>query len=116
MDHIATDDVSLAEVADGVYLGDVSTGDRASMKYWRVDPGATLPVHEHDNEQIGYVLRGTLTAIVGAETTEIVLEEGDAYRFPSGVRHGAENRSDEPAVGLGVLAPPRTDPDWREPR
>lgn len=112
MDHVRTADAALEEVADGVYLGDLSTGDRASMKYWRVEPGATLPSHRHEHEQIGYVLRGTLTAIV--EGGEVVLEEGDAYRFPSDERHGAENRGDEPAVGLGVLSPPRTEPDWRE--
>lgn len=112
MDHIETADVDLEEVAPGVYLGDLSTGEQASMKYWRVEPGATLPVHQHEHEQIGYVLRGQLTAIV--DGTEVPLEEGDAYRFPSQERHGAENRSEAPAVGLGVLAPPRTDPDWRQ--
>ncbi|MFC6716768.1 cupin domain-containing protein [Natrialbaceae archaeon GCM10025810] len=112
MDRARTADVDLEEVAEGVALGDLSTGDRASMMYWRVEPGATLPVHEHEHEQIGYVLEGSLTAIVDGE--EVTLEEGDAYRFPSGVSHGAENRSDEPTVGIGVLSPPRDEPDWRE--
>ncbi|WP_246998773.1 cupin domain-containing protein [Halosolutus gelatinilyticus] len=112
MDHVRAADAELEEVTTGVYLGDLSTGDRASMKYWRIEPGATLPTHSHEHEQIGYVLRGALTAIVDGQ--EVRLEEGDAYRFPSGQRHGAENRGDEPAIGLGVLAPPRTEPDWRE--
>lgn len=112
MDHVRTADADLEEVAPGVYLGALSTGERASMTYWRVEPGATLPTHSHEHEQIGYVLRGQLTAIVEGE--EVLLEEGDAYRFPSNERHGAENRSDEPAVGLGVLSPPRTEPDWRQ--
>lgn len=112
MDRVRATDVELEEVADGVYLGDLSTGDRASMKYWRIEPGARLPVHSHDHEQIGYVLGGTLMAIV--EGREVRLEEGDAYRFPSQQRHGAENPGEVPAVGLGVLAPPRTEPDWRE--
>ena len=111
MEHVRATDAELEEVAAGVYLGDLSAGERASMKYWRVEPGATLPDHSHEHEQIGYVLRGSLTAIV--EGREVRLEEGDAYRFPSRQRHGAENRGEEPAVGLGVLAPPRTDPEWR---
>lgn len=112
MDHIQATDVKLEEVADGVYLGSLSTGERASMTYWRVESGATLPVHQHEHEQIGYVLSGSLTAIVDGR--EVRLEEGDAYRFPSEQRHGAENRTEEPAVGLGVLAPPRTDPAWQQ--
>ncbi|ELY94829.1 cupin [Natrialba chahannaoensis JCM 10990] len=112
MDHRQTGDVVTEEVADGVFLGTLSMGERASMKYWRIDPGASLPTHEHEHEQIGYVLSGTLTAIL--EDEEVLLEEGDAYRFSSNEYHGAENRSDEPAVGLGVLAPPRNRPEWRD--
>lgn len=98
------------EVADGVYLSDLVTGERTCMMYWLVEPGATLPSHRHHNEQIGYVIDGTLTAIVEGE--EYVLEPGDSYVFPSDERHGAENHGDEPAVGIGVLSPPRTVPKW----
>ena len=112
MDHVSVTDADLERVADGVHLGELATGREASMMYWRVEPGSTLPVHEHHHEQIGYMLSGELVALVEGE--EVVLEAGDVYRFPSGERHGAENRSDQPAVGLGVLAPPREEPDWRE--
>lgn len=110
MDRVNTRRSSLEEVAEGVYLADLASGDRACMKYWRIEPGAELPVHRHDNEQIGYVISGTLVALV--EDEEVTLSPGDCYRFSSRERHGAENRSDEPAVGIGVLAPPRERPDW----
>jgi len=113
MDRVNTADVRFDEVAEGVHLGDLPTGDRAGMKYWRIDPGARLPPHRHDNEQIGFMLSGTLTALVEGE--EHRLEPGDAYRFPSGELHGAENRGSEPAVGVGVLAPPREGPNWGSP-
>ena len=100
------------EVADGVYLADLASGERTSMKHWRVEPGATLPVHRHDNEQIGYMIRGTLTAIT--EDEEVTLRPGDSYLFTSDELHGAENRGDEPAVGIGVLSPPRSEPDWKQ--
>lgn len=112
MERTSVADVALEAVADGVYLGDLASGRRASMKFWRIEPGATLPAHAHENEQIGYVIEGELSAVGGGEA--VTLAAGDAYRFPSGERHGAENRAAEPAVGLGVLAPPREDPDWRE--
>lgn len=111
MERVPTTRAAFDEVADGVYLADLPTGEQAGMVYWRIEPGATLPVHEHANEQIGFVLEGELTAIVEGE--EYALAAGDAYMFPSNERHGAENRSDEPAIGLGVLAPPRAEPDWR---
>lgn len=104
------DETTVEEVADGVYLGDLAIGREASVKYWRIDPGATLPPHRHHNEQIGYVLSGSLVALVEGE--EVMLSPGDCYRFSSRELHGAENRSSEPAVGIGVLAPPRERPDW----
>lgn len=114
MDRISTEGARMEEVADGVFLGDLTTGERAGMKYWRVDPGATLPAHRHDNEQIGYMISGELVALV--EGNEVSLRPGDAYRFESEELHGAENRGDEPAVGVGVLAPPREAPDWGDSR
>lgn len=110
MEKVNTGDAGFEEVSDGVYLADLATGREASVKYWRIDPGATLPVHEHDNEQIGYVLEGRLVAIADGE--EVRLDPGDCYRFRSWERHGAENRSTDPAIGIGVLAPPRERPDW----
>ncbi|KYH26221.1 cupin domain protein [Halalkalicoccus paucihalophilus] len=110
MERISTEGAGMEEVAEGVSLGDLATGERAGMKYWRVEPGATLPAHRHDHEQIGYMISGELVALVEGE--EVLLEPGDSYRFSSNEHHGAENRGDEPAVGVGILAPPRGKPAW----
>jgi len=84
------------------------TGDRAGMVYWRIEAGATLPVHAHDNEQIGFVLEGNSPQSSRARSP---LTAGDAYRFASSERHGAENRAREDAFGLGgPRAPPREEP------
>lgn len=110
MNRVSAADRRLEETADGVHLADLAGGERASMKYWRIEPGATLPTHRHRNEQIGFVVRGTLTAILEDEERE--LEPGDSYAFGENELHGAENRGDEPAVGVGVFAPPRSEPRW----
>lgn len=111
MERISTGRAEFEAVADGVALADLPAGEQAGMVYWKIESGATLPVHTHANEQIGFVLEGELTAIVEGE--EYPLTAGDAYMFSSNERHGAENRTDEDAVGIGVLAPPREEPDWR---
>jgi quercetin dioxygenase-like cupin family protein len=112
MDRVTEPQRKSEEVADGVHLADLAAGEHVSMKHWRVEPGETLPAHRHHNEQIGYVISGTLTAVVEGEEYE--LAPGDSYVFPSDERHGAENRADEPAVGIGVLSPPRGAPKWGE--
>lgn len=110
MDRVTTDDRSPSAVAEGVSLADLARGERASMKFWRVEPGSTLPTHSHGNEQIGYVISGALTAVLADGTRP--LPAGTSYAFESGELHGAENRGDEPAMGIGVLSPPRDAPDW----
>ncbi|MDF9744617.1 cupin domain-containing protein [Natrinema salsiterrestre] len=111
MEQLSTARAEFEEVADGVHLAPLPAGKRAGMIYWRIEPGATLPSHSHSNEQLGFVTDGELVAIV--EGTEYALEAGDAYMFSSNERHGAENRSADDAIGIGVLAPPREEPDWR---
>lgn len=110
MEHVTEPDREFDEVVEGVRLADLATGARSSMKFWRIEPGATLPTHRHHNEQIGFVVSGVLTAVLEDEERE--LRPGDSYAFMSGELHGAENRGDEPAVGIGVLSPPRSEPDW----
>ena len=100
------------EASPGVALADLAAGEKSSMKHWRIEPGATLPLHRHDNEQIGFLVAGELTAVL--ENEEVELSPGDSYAFESGELHGAENRGSEPAVGIGVLSPPRSSPDWAQ--
>jgi len=112
MNRVSEGDREFEEVHQGVHLADLAAGERASMSYWRVDPGERIPPHSHDNEQIGYLISGRLVALV--DGGEVPLEPGDSYVFPAGEEHGCENRGDEPAVGVGVLSPPRGSPDWGE--
>ena len=110
MEHVSSAERLLEEVSEGVFLADLVAGERASMKFWRVEPGETLPSHRHHNEQVGFVVSGELTAVV--DGSERRLEPGDSYLFKGDELHGAENRGDEPAVGIGVLCPPRGAPQW----
>ncbi len=112
MDRVSRGDREYEEQTPGVSLADLAAGEQVSMKHWRIDPGATLPPHRHPNEQVGYLVSGELVAIL--EDREVTLQPGDSYVFPGEELHGAENRGDEPAVGIGVLSPPRDSPDWAE--
>jgi len=81
-------------------------GERITMAVVELDPGAELPEHRHENEQLGMVLGGSLEFRVGDESRE--LRPGQTWRIPPNVPHevtaGAEG-----AVVIDVFAPPRTD-------
>lgn len=69
-------------------------------------PGSVVEEHDHSNEQVGIVLRGSLTFTVGSETQ--VLRAGDTYNIPSGVRHRVVTGPDG-AVVVDVFSPVRAD-------
>lgn len=80
--------------------------DRMTIAVVDLDPGAVLPEHHHENEQLGFVIAGTLTMRIGTE--ERGLKVGDMYAIPSEVPHDAV-AGPEGCVVADVFAPPRAD-------
>ncbi|MFB6183936.1 MAG: cupin domain-containing protein [Haloarculaceae archaeon] len=110
METTSRADVRTVEAVDGVHLTQLAVGDEASVQHFRIDPGAAVPEHDHPHEQVGYLVRGTLTFVIDGEET--VVAAGDSYAIPGEERHAVENGGDEPAEGIDVFSPPRADPDW----
>jgi quercetin dioxygenase-like cupin family protein len=85
------------------------TGDRMTLAVVDLEPNAVLPEHHHDNEQLGFVLRGSMTFTVGGEKRE--LSEGDTYAIPSHVPHDAI-AGPEGCTVVDAFAPGRA--DWEK--
>jgi quercetin dioxygenase-like cupin family protein len=83
-------------------------GRRITLAVVELDPGAVVPEHSHANEQLGIVLRGSLTFRVGDE--ERVLGPGGTWRIASQVEH-VVRAGPEGAAVLDVFSPPRDDWD-----
>lgn len=109
--EIASSDQSV-EAVDGVHLTQLVTGDDMSVQRGVVEAGATVPEHSHPHEQVGYVLEGTLTFVLGDE--EVDVSAGESFALAGGEPHAAENRTDERVVAIDVFSPPRTDADWQD--
>ena len=82
------------------------TGERMTLAVVDLEPNSTVPEHKHDNEQLGFVIGGTLTMRIGSEKRE--LHAGDTYTIPSNVSHEATAGSDGATV-VDVFAPLRAD-------
>jgi quercetin dioxygenase-like cupin family protein len=87
------------------YLVDGAASGSLGMFELTVPPGSNVPPpHSHtNNEEIVYVLEGTLRYTVGAETRD--LTPGQAMRTPRGAMHGFANPFDGTARVLITLAP-----------
>ena len=82
------------------------TGERMTLAVVDLEPGAEVPEHKHENEQLGFVISGTITMRIGSETLE--LHPGDTYSIPSNVPHEATAGSHGATV-VDAFAPLRAD-------
>ena len=99
------DDVHAFELAAGVTARPLF-GVGAMLNLIEFEPGATVPLHSHEHEQLGLVLRGTQVLIVDGVEHPIGPIEG--YFLPGGVEHSAYC-GPEGALVIDVFQPVRED-------
>ena len=97
-----------ARIWDGV-LARVVNGDRLTIGFVDIDPNVQVPEHRHENEQVGFVLRGSVTMTVNGQSRE--LRVGETYTIGSQVAHAARAGADGVSV-VDVFAPVRQ--DWKD--
>ena len=87
------------------YLIDGAATETMGVFELTVPPGSNVPPpHSHSkNEEIVYVLEGTLLYNVGPESRD--LTPGQTMHTPKGVVHGFSNPFDAPVRALIVLSP-----------
>ena len=87
------------------YLNESGNGCQMGCFEMRVPPGSNVPPpHSHTaNEEIVYVLEGTLRYSVGSETRD--LQPGDSMATPCGVVHGFSNPGDVSVRALVINSP-----------
>jgi len=80
-------------------------GEKTLMTKFLLKKGSTLSRHTHPHEQAGYLVKGHIRLLIGAE--ECDAQAGDSWCIPGGVEHGAESMED--SVVIEVFSPVRKD-------
>ncbi len=81
-------------------------GQTMTIARIRLRKGALVERHEHVNEQVATVLRGTMKFVVG-DGEEHVVSAGETIVFPPNVPHSAEALEDSDV--LDAFSPVRED-------
>lgn len=81
-------------------------GEQIMMNIVDIEPGGVVPEHSHPNEQIGYVISGTLILTLDGETRR--LDPGSCYVIPSNMIHAGTTDEHGCSV-MDIFAPPRPD-------
>lgn len=104
--HFCWDSMEKEKVTDVIHRKVIS-GDRAMLAQIFLKKGAIVPMHSHENEQITYLLEGTLKFWIGEGEEEVILRGGEVLHIPSNVPHKAEALED--CLDVDVFSPPRQD-------
>jgi quercetin dioxygenase-like cupin family protein len=83
-------------------------GDRITLALVELAPDAVVPGHQHQAEQLGMVIEGSVVFTIGDERRE--LGPGGTWRIPSNVPHQVTTGPDGATV-IDLFAPPRDDWD-----
>jgi quercetin dioxygenase-like cupin family protein len=84
------------------------TGERMMLAQVYLDKGCIVPKHSHENEQLTYILEGSLRFWIGEDgEEELVVRSGQVLHIPSNVPHMAEALED--TLDVDVFSPPRQD-------
>ena len=84
------------------------TGDQLMLAHVYLKKGALVPQHHHENEQMTYILEGSLHFYLGEdEEEEVVVSAGEVQHIPSNLPHKAIALED--TLDVDVFTPPRQD-------
>lgn len=84
------------------------TGDRMMLAHVYLKKGCVVPRHQHENEQLTYILEGSLRFWIGEDEKKVVIvRAGEVLHIPSMVWHKAEALED--TLDVDVFSPPRQD-------
>jgi len=83
-------------------------GERITLAVVELAPDAVVPGHQHEAEQLGMVIEGTVLFTLGDERRQ--LGPGGTWRIPSNVPHQVTAGPDGATV-IDVFSPPRIDWD-----
>jgi quercetin dioxygenase-like cupin family protein len=83
----------------------VVNGEKMTVAQISILKGGSVPVHQHENEQMSYVMDGALKFDVGGQ--EVIVRKGEILHIPSNVPHAAVALED--TFNFEIFVPVRQD-------
>ena len=74
---------------EGIYRKTLSYNDSVMLCQFILKKNAEIPLHNHEAQQIGYVIKGKIKFITETRG-EFITNKGDSYVFDSFEKHGAK--------------------------
>ncbi len=103
---INLDDVEEIEAMEGIFRTTLAYNRDVMLCNFKLDKGAIIPLHNHPNVQVGFVITGKIK-FLKENSESFTASRGDSYIFDSNESHGAEVLED--TVVIEVFSPTRNE-------
>ncbi len=103
--ELFTWDTVKKEVMNDKIWRKVISGEKAMVAQVFISKDGVVPTHQHESEQISYIIEGALKFEL--EGKEITVREGEVLHIPSNVPHRAVALED--TLDLDIFSPIRID-------
>ncbi|MDX1798603.1 MAG: cupin domain-containing protein [Candidatus Lokiarchaeia archaeon] len=84
---INKDKIKPTKIIEGVYRKTLAYNDSVMLCHFLLEKDAKIPLHNHKELQIGYVINGKIKFLT--ENGDFIATTGDSYVFDSSEKHGA---------------------------
>jgi quercetin dioxygenase-like cupin family protein len=82
--------------------------ERMMIAHVYLEQGTIVPMHSHENEQLTYIIEGSMRFWFGEDESQVVdISAGEVLQIPSHLPHKAEAL--ERTLDVDVFCPPRAD-------
>jgi quercetin dioxygenase-like cupin family protein len=82
--------------------------ERMMLAHVYMEEGCIVPKHSHENEQLTYILEGTLRFWLGDDEAAVIdVAAGEVLHLPSWLPHKAQALV--PTLDMDIFCPPRAD-------
>ena len=105
--HYRWDDLPKEELKPDLHRR-LIPAERMTIGHVYLDKGCVVPKHSHENEQLTYILAGTLRFWLGDDEGEVVdVHAGEVLHIPAHIPHSAEALED--TLDVDIFSPARAD-------
>jgi len=104
------DEKEKIDMGKGIIRQDLGEGERMNVLHWNMKDKSEVKLHQHTQEQFGYVIKGGFEIKIGDETS--ILKKDDAYFIPPNVLHSFVAIGETEAID--VFSPVKEDFPWKK--
>lgn len=74
----------------GIYRKTLRYNKDIMLCHFKLEKDAKIPLHDHEAQQIGYVIKGKIQFNTENDQNNFIAIKGDSYVFDSHEKHGAQ--------------------------